>query len=323
MPQSVARYDRDMRSRVPLFMLLFLAGSFALPLVAHAAIPFFGPIISENNNLCPAGWGMLMIVINNIISLLITLAIVFVAPIMIAYAGFLYVINPVNPDKRGEANKILMNTIVGIVIALAGWLIVDAVMAVFYNPSAAGGTWASLVTSSGDQCLPQAGALPNDQLNQAVISGISASGDVITVNGQSTAQCSGTNTACSPAALQAVGFTLAQANTMSCIAVTENGGNSTGCNGNACGTFQIMLTVNPLVGSACGGTLDCPTLCKGNNGTAVQTTACQPCVQAAYNPQCNAQTAYYMFTKSSYGPWTPPSSDNTKAAACVQQYAGG
>ncbi|MHB8660700.1 MAG: pilin [Minisyncoccota bacterium] len=316
-----------MRSRATLFTLLFTAGLFALPLAAHAGIPFFGPIIPSppdgGTNVCPAGWGMVMIVVNNIIELAITLAIVFVAPLMIAYAGFLFVVNPVNPSGKEKAKGILLNTVVGIIIALAGWLIVDAVMAVLYDPNAAGGTWSSIITSSGDPCLAQAGSLPNDQLNQVAISGISANGGIVTVNGKTTSQCSSTNTACSPAALQTVGFTLAQANTMSCIAVTENSGNATGCNGNACGTFQIMLTVNPLVGSACGGTLNCPVLCKGNNGTAVQTASCQQCVQAANNPQCNAQTAYYMFSKSSYGPWTPPSSDNTKASACVQQYAGG
>ncbi len=102
-----------------------------------------------------------MIVINNIISLLLTLAIVFVAPLMIAWAGFLFVVNPVNAGGKEQAKKILTNTIVGIVIALAGWLIVDAIMAVLYKPNASnGGTtltvWYNLVTGSGDYCLQQA-----------------------------------------------------------------------------------------------------------------------------------------------------------------------
>ncbi len=155
-----------MRSRVPVFALLLVAGSLALPLVAYAAIPFFGPIIPEVYSRCAAGWDMLITVINNIISLLITLAIVFVAPLMIAWAGFLFVVNPVNASGKEQAKKILLNTIVGIVIALAGWMIVNALMAVLYNantPNPAGGvlgTWSQLITSGGAPiCIPLEGSL--------------------------------------------------------------------------------------------------------------------------------------------------------------------
>lgn len=156
-----------MRSRVPLFALLFVAGSFVLPLVAHAqGIPFFGPIIdpswAENGKQCPLGWGAIITVINRIIALLITLAIVFVAPLMIAYSGFLMVVNQGDSGKITEARKILTNTIVGIVIALAGWMIVDAIMVVLYNGSPGAtkwGTWSALITSgSVPACLQQAGA---------------------------------------------------------------------------------------------------------------------------------------------------------------------
>ena len=83
-----------MRPRILFFAFLLAAGSLALPAAAHASIPFFGPIIDPQNagwNLCPLGWGAVITVINNIIELLITLAIVLVAPITIAYAGFLLV----------------------------------------------------------------------------------------------------------------------------------------------------------------------------------------------------------------------------------------
>src|ERR1035437_439642 len=99
-----------MRFRVPILAFILVAGSFALPHLAHASIPFFGPIIPTGANaVCPAGWGMLVTVINNIIELLITLAIVFVAPIMIAYSGFLMVVNQGNANKLTEAKGILLN----------------------------------------------------------------------------------------------------------------------------------------------------------------------------------------------------------------------
>src|SRR5665811_701814 len=63
-PAAGARYDIPMRSRIPVFAALFVVGLFALPVVTHAAIPFFGPIIPEAYNQCAAGWGMLITVVN-------------------------------------------------------------------------------------------------------------------------------------------------------------------------------------------------------------------------------------------------------------------
>ncbi|MEK7125930.1 MAG: hypothetical protein AAB835_00375, partial [Patescibacteria group bacterium] len=88
-----------MRFRATFFTHLFVMVLLLSPTVAQAAaIPFFGPIIPQEGNqaVCAAGWGMLITVINNIIAFSITIAIVFVAPLMIAYAGFLFVVNPVN-----------------------------------------------------------------------------------------------------------------------------------------------------------------------------------------------------------------------------------
>lgn len=157
-------------------MLLFAVGLFALPVAAYAAVPFFGPIVPEAYNRCAAGWGLLMLVINNLISFLLTIVIVFIAPLMIAYAGFLFVFNPVNASGKEEAKKILTNTIVGIVIALAGWMIVDAVMAVLYNPKDAGSTWTNLITTGGgDFCIPLKASL-----NQAQQTGVPTPGITVT-----------------------------------------------------------------------------------------------------------------------------------------------
>lgn len=156
-----ARYDTGMRSRIGPLLVFMLGSWFALPALAHAAIPFFGPIVPAANDLCPAAWGMVIVVINNIISFALTIAIVFVAPAMIAYAGFLYVVNPVNPGGRGKANKMLMNTVTGIVVALSAWLIVTALLAVLTpNGQPFGQDWATLLGSNGaPQCLTVASAL--------------------------------------------------------------------------------------------------------------------------------------------------------------------
>lgn len=150
-----------MRSRVIFFTFLLAVGAFALPLAAHAAsIPYFGPIIPEATPDCPAGWGMLVTVINNIIIVLLSIMIVFFAPLMIAYAGFLFVVNPTNAGGKEQAKKILTNTIVGIIISLSAWMIVGAVMAALYkSPDGTWGTWQELMVGGGaDSCLDPASA---------------------------------------------------------------------------------------------------------------------------------------------------------------------
>jgi len=149
-----------MRARPALLFALAVA-PLALPLVAHATgIPFFGPIVGrpESRQLtCALGWGGLMQVVNNLIAFSITIGIVFIAPLLIAYAGFLYVVNPVSPSSRSNANAILLNTIVGIVIALAAWLIVNAMLtALTVKDGAKGGVaeWTkAMFSTTPDHCL--------------------------------------------------------------------------------------------------------------------------------------------------------------------------
>jgi len=323
-----------MRSRSTFILSALATSALMLPSVAFAVgIPFFGPLIPDAQKVCPGNWSLVIEVVNRSISLALTIVIVFIAPITIAYAGFLYVINPMNSSGMSQAKELLKNAVGGIVLSLAAWLIVNAVMAVFYKASSPGFNntpWSSIVTGDSSKfCLDQKGTKPGDGLNQASGTGTGSGTGSTTPpstggggGGSAAGLCPDSNNACSPAALMAAGFSATEANVMSCIALTENSGRATGCNGNACGTFQIMLTVNPLVGPSCGGTLNCPSMCHGNNGAAVKTAECQPCVQAANTPACNAEAAHNLFTQSGYGPWTT-SSDNTKSGACVREYGNG
>ncbi len=121
-----------------------------VPHMAQAGgIPFWGPIIMEEWSNCALGWGAVINVINNIISFLLTFAIVFVLPIAIAYAGFMYVINPISAEGRSDARRVMQNAVVGIVLALAAWMIVDAVMAILYNPTNWADNWKDLIVNSG------------------------------------------------------------------------------------------------------------------------------------------------------------------------------
>jgi len=181
---------------------------------------------------------------------------------------------------------------------------------VLYNPSAIGATWSSLITSGGiDPCLKQASSLVNLNQTNLSVSGVSANGNTVYISGKSGALCSDANTACNPASLQSAGFSPAQANAMSCIAMTESSGNpntpssSTG----ACGTFQIT---------------------QGNWNTAKLHQP--PCSSSTScnDPSCNMQTAFLLSQQrvakgqSAYSDWTCANC-NSKAQSCVNQYDPG
>jgi len=166
-----------MRLSRTLILVASLA-SLTLPLLAHAtAIPFIpsatNPIVPTNIATCAAGFGALAQVVNNIVAFAITIGIVFVAPLSIAYGGFLYVVNPVNPSGRAKANKILLNTTVGIVIALAAWLIINLVLTVLTAPDKGVDYWSGELFGDGsaEKCLLTDAQIANSALNQAPVTG--------------------------------------------------------------------------------------------------------------------------------------------------------
>ncbi len=137
----------------------FVLGTLALPLAAHATgIPYFGPIVPTNAQACAAGWGSLAQLVNNAIAFLITLLVLFVAPFMIAWAGFLYVVSPGNPSMRSKASSILLNTAIGIAVALAAWLIVNAFLSALTTKGVADWT-RTMFNTSAPPCLPIASTI--------------------------------------------------------------------------------------------------------------------------------------------------------------------
>lgn len=314
-----------MRFRFLFSALLLVIVSFAIPATAYAGIPFFGPIIPPQSvtnvvgsDQCAAGYGMLMMVVNNIIAFLITIVIVFVAPVMIAYAGFLYVANPTNPGYIGRAHEILRNTIIGIVIALSGWMIVDAIMAIIYNPGAKSGTtrlevWSELITSgdlSKTTCLDLSASLsPSAQSN---LVGINSG----TLNPVSAASLKGT--ACDPAAVQKAAqdggqtLTIQQANIFACIAApestcgTKNKNYNWGNGSSAAGPFQVLLDTHSecYENKACrnalgvpeGTKLNCDDGFKGGNPTDI--IIAEACARAAANLSCSTTAAACVLNKS-------------------------
>ncbi len=330
-----------MRSRVALISLALAASALAAPLLVHAAsIPFFGPIIDNKLQECAAlGWGAVMIVVNNIIRLLITLTIVFVAPLMIAYAGFLLVVNPVNPSGKEKARKMILNLIIGLIIALAAWLIVDAIMATLYN--GAFGSWYNIITTGGQApCLALA-----TQLNPAAAPSLGGA-PAFPGSPLGAGPIQNASGSCTAAALGP--FWGAKAAAMSCVTHYEDStcnplqssGTDIGSDGTpvSIGIFQINLSAPqgdlaqyPACTTASGGTpLHCNQAFAGGTYTAqnhathvADIRLYQKCVDAISNLNCSNQAANAVLASQGLSGWGSRAQQNCSSLLASNSGASG
>ncbi|KND47250.1 MAG: Penicillin-resistant DD-carboxypeptidase [Parcubacteria bacterium C7867-004] len=121
-----------------------------VPATAFAAnATFFGPLVPEACRSCPCGFAGVLQIIQNFMNLGISLSII-IATIIIAAGGFMYILSSTNPESRSKANKMLMNAVIGLLIVLSAWLIVDFVMKSLYGGQF--GPWNSILRG-GDECV--------------------------------------------------------------------------------------------------------------------------------------------------------------------------
>ena len=66
---------------------------------------------------------------------------VFLSAILFAWAGWKYVSAGGDSGKVRSAREIFTNVLIGLIIILAGWLVVDTIMKTFVSESATLGPW--------------------------------------------------------------------------------------------------------------------------------------------------------------------------------------
>ena len=76
----------------------------------------------------PCDFNYFMILINNIINFLLFVIATPLAALIICYAGWLYLSSGGSSENISKAKKILLNLVIGYVIALAAWLIVKTIL---------------------------------------------------------------------------------------------------------------------------------------------------------------------------------------------------
>ncbi len=103
----------------------------ALSLVA-LVVPVFvfadsAPLVPCDGVTVPCDFGALMRLVNNVIQFVL-IAVVPLAAIIFAYAGFVLLTSGGSDEKKGQAKKIFSNVAIGLVIVLAAWLIIETVI---------------------------------------------------------------------------------------------------------------------------------------------------------------------------------------------------
>ena len=140
------------------FLIALVAFLAFVPLTASAAsATFFGPIVPEICQQCPCGFGGVLAIIQNLMNFIVSISIIIMTLILV-WGGFLYMTSPTNPESRSTANKMLINAVIGILIVLSAWLIVDFVMKTLYSgpdgQQGVFGPWNSIIIEgAGKSCI--------------------------------------------------------------------------------------------------------------------------------------------------------------------------
>lgn len=140
-------------------MRSLLGGALVLLLLipqAVSAATFFGPIVPKECHTCPCGFAGVLEIARHLMNFAVTFGVI-VLTIMIAWGGFLYILSAVNPESRSKANSLITGAVIGIVLVLTSWLIIDFVMRTLYSGAdGAGGKfgpWNSILAEEASWCI--------------------------------------------------------------------------------------------------------------------------------------------------------------------------
>lgn len=280
-------------------------------------------LVPEACRACPCGFAGVMGTVQNLVNSGISFGILF-AVIIIAWAGFLYITTPTNPEARSQANKMLINAAIGLLIICSAWLIVDFVMKTLYagedNQHGKFGPWNSILTG-GDICVEEkttqplfSGAITAAQLATSVPAGVGS------VGGPKCTPPASSSNPCSVAKMEQSCFANRALDASMVCMMESAGGNFTAESGSdklnngagpsySVGLWQINLTIHKLKQG--NEVLDCPKAfsgkCTGSKTGACAQRVTDPalyarCVAAAKNPAINTAAACSL-GQANFGDW--------------------
>lgn len=307
--------------------LLFLVSAGVFPgVVQGAELPLLSPswhIVPDAHDLdascpegAPLGFGGILQFVQNVVNASVSLGVV-IAILIIAFAGMLWMLTPMNPENHSQAKKILKNAALGLLIVCAAWLIVDFAMKILYSGAGGDegrfGPWNKILIG-GKACVS---VTPTTPLFSGSITAI-PDVDIGGATGGSAGQPGTGN--CSPASIVSYGISPAISVPMSCIAMAESSCNSGAQNPttSAHGLFQVVMGWNDTghnlnfsvctkaaqdAGYAVNGNLNCSTAFSGGKPKPGKEALANACKAASSNNFCNAQAAQWVYNQQGFSAW--------------------
>lgn len=137
--------------------ITLLLGILLLPSISYAAeSTFFGPIVPQECHSCPCGFAGVLEIMRHLMNFAVTFGVI-VLTVVIAWAGLMYILSATNPESRSKANGLITGAIIGIVLVLSSWLIIDFVMRTLYSGAEGNagkfGPWNSILAEDADWCI--------------------------------------------------------------------------------------------------------------------------------------------------------------------------
>jgi hypothetical protein len=316
--ESYNEYMR--RAFITLSIALTLFVGVVTPVYAAANFPILDPnfsIVPSQCNACPCNYYAVLQLLQNLMNAGVAMGIIAFI-VVIVYAGASFMLNPTNPESRSRAKSMLLNVVIGMLIVLTAWLVVDFIMKIVYNPSAivagsdAFGPWNEILSSNDDKwCIEPEDASPIGGilggLAGLTLGGNGPGGSVRGGSGGSGVTSGGicttrTTGPCSVANLQGAFGSTAAAEAASKICSAES------CNGSCLqgdkttqgypvsfGLFQINITAHKVNGLDCPKAFDSLFTGSHKNVQIVNQRLYQECKAAALDPSYNAAVAARIY----------------------------
>ncbi len=331
-------YNRDI---MRLTRLLIPAGALFLILLPHvglaASLTAFDPIIPASAQggacACPGsapGWGCVLQVIQNVINTGVSLGVIIMV-LYLALGGAQLITSAGSPGAREQSKQRLTNGVVGMIVLLSAWLIVDFIMKTLYGGQF--GPWNAILASSGsDQCIKATEPVSLITGSISILQGAAPSGAAGT--GSASGDCSQANLANDWGSTQKGAlFSCIVNNESKCQNIaTQAASNVAGSGSSAGGRYQVTMQSGPkgqgLNFPACvavaqqngftGTTLNCASAYP--NGVSNGSALAQQCRAAQLDPTCNTQAAEYLYNNGGVSHWLGVGDVGGKNQACVDQY---
>jgi hypothetical protein len=304
-----------------LSLTLFAGG--ALPAYAAANIPILDPnfsIVPKECTACPCNYYGLLQLVQNLVNAGVAIGII-AFTLALVYVGASIMLNPTNPEMRSKARSMLLNIVIGLIIVLAAWLVVDFIMKIVYDPKAivtgseSFGPWNEILSGNDEKwCIEQSEHSPISGILGG-LAGLSAGGGSNGGGGSGGGGSAGgtcvvrTTGPCAAEKMTAFGAAAANASKI-CSAESCNGGCQQGDKTTkgypvSFGLFQINITAHPVNGLNCPKAFDSVFTGSHKNVEIIDPRLYEQCKAAALTPAANIAVAASIYTHDGdFGQWS-------------------